>query len=134
MALAALGVQHFACGSHLEALFRARLGLQLGHLALLIAVEKPAEYGVFPAKMLVRALKVLRFLSQSAKPARSSPRQPLFSRAMQAALMAEQLHFGNDEPSNRLRRLMAGCCMLASSQTSPGQDKMSISAFSFWLF
>jgi hypothetical protein len=28
----------------------------------------------------------------------------LFSRAMKAGLMAEQLHFGNDEPRNRLRR------------------------------
>jgi hypothetical protein len=31
------------------------------------------------------------------------------SRAMKVALMAEQLHFGNDEPSNQLRRLMSGC-------------------------
>src|SRR6185437_700937 len=36
VALAALGVHHFAGGSHLEALFGARLGLQLGHLALLL--------------------------------------------------------------------------------------------------
>src|ERR1700722_2347863 len=70
MALAALGVQDFAGGSHLEALFSARLGLQLGHLALLIAAEKPAENGVLAAKMLVRALKVLRFLYRSTKPAR----------------------------------------------------------------
>src|SRR5689334_20655937 len=35
--LAALGVHHFAGGSHLEALFSARFGLQLGHLALLMA-------------------------------------------------------------------------------------------------
>src|ERR1700755_983397 len=33
--LAALGMHHLAGGSHLEALFGARLGLQLGHLALL---------------------------------------------------------------------------------------------------
>src|SRR6266481_6087013 len=37
VALAALGGHHFAGGSHLEALFSARLGLQLGHLALLLA-------------------------------------------------------------------------------------------------
>src|SRR5215831_7056385 len=37
--LAALGVHHFAGGSHLEALFSARFGLQLGHLALLMATE-----------------------------------------------------------------------------------------------
>src|SRR4029077_18937964 len=36
VALAALGVHHFAGGSHLEALFGAGLGLQLGHLALLM--------------------------------------------------------------------------------------------------
>src|SRR5882757_1893581 len=37
VALAALGGHHFAGGSHLEALFSARFGLQLGHLALLLA-------------------------------------------------------------------------------------------------
>src|SRR3954470_14198256 len=37
VALAALGVHHLAGGSHLEALFGARFGLQLGHLALLLA-------------------------------------------------------------------------------------------------
>src|SRR3954462_3636408 len=37
VALAALGVHHLAGGSHLEALFSARFGLQLGHLALLLA-------------------------------------------------------------------------------------------------
>src|SRR5690242_11932843 len=35
VALAALGMHHLAGGSHLEALFSARFGLQLGHLALL---------------------------------------------------------------------------------------------------
>src|SRR3954447_7401698 len=35
VALAALGVEHLAAAADLEALFRARLGLQLGHLALL---------------------------------------------------------------------------------------------------
>src|SRR5258708_7742704 len=35
-ALPALGVHHFAGSGHLEALFSARLGLQLGHLALLL--------------------------------------------------------------------------------------------------
>jgi hypothetical protein len=42
-------VQHFACGSHLEALFGARLGLQLGHLALLLPQKKCARNGAFPA-------------------------------------------------------------------------------------
>jgi hypothetical protein len=83
-------------------------------LALLIAAEKPAENGVLAAKMLVRALKVLRFLCRSTKPARSIATAALFSRAMKAALMAEQVHFGNDEPSNQFRRLMRGCRMSAS--------------------
>src|ERR1700735_2367480 len=43
MAFAALGGQYFAGGSHLEALFSARFGLQLGHLALLWATEKCAQ-------------------------------------------------------------------------------------------
>src|SRR5437868_12265173 len=59
VALAALGVHHFAGGSHLEALFGARLGLQLGHLALLWPQKTRAQSGAFAAKMLVRALKVL---------------------------------------------------------------------------
>src|SRR6266702_2093984 len=57
--LAALGVHHFAGGSHLEALFSARFGLQLGHLALLLPRASCARRGAMPAKMLVRALKVL---------------------------------------------------------------------------
>src|ERR1700760_491545 len=43
--LAALGMHHLAGSSHLEALFGARLGLQLGHLALLMAAtrDRPSE-------------------------------------------------------------------------------------------
>src|SRR5436305_9458632 len=37
VAFAALGMHHLAGGRHLEALFSARFGLQLGHLALLLA-------------------------------------------------------------------------------------------------
>src|ERR1700750_23564 len=44
--LAALGMHHLAGGSHLEALFGARLGLQLGHLALLWPQRKLAREGV----------------------------------------------------------------------------------------
>src|SRR4030088_3132925 len=62
VALAALGGHHFAGGSHLEALFSARFGLQLGHLALLLASEERAPRSARPAKMLVRALKVLDYL------------------------------------------------------------------------
>jgi hypothetical protein len=54
-------VHHFAGGSHLEALFGAGLGLQLGHLALLLRQHDTAREGRRPAEMLVRALKVLRF-------------------------------------------------------------------------
>src|SRR5207253_10114409 len=97
VALAALGVHHFAVGSHLEALFGARLGLQLGHLALLSAAGRRARRGAFAAKMLVRALQVLTFLKKK-KPARASTRQPLISRAMKAGLMAERKRIGNDEP------------------------------------
>src|SRR5256885_11314624 len=43
VALAALGGQNFAGGSHLEALFSARLGLQLGHLALLLPRKNAPE-------------------------------------------------------------------------------------------
>src|SRR5205823_12156979 len=67
VALAALGVHHFAGGSHLEALFSARLGLQLGHLALLWPQHESTREGVRPAKMLVRALKMLDcFLRETA--------------------------------------------------------------------
>src|SRR6478752_9619410 len=50
VALAALGVHHFAGGSHLETLFSARLGLQLGHLALLWPQHKNAREGVWRLK------------------------------------------------------------------------------------
>src|SRR5579864_6416220 len=75
VALAALGVQHFAGGSYFEALLGARLGLQLGHLALLLPQKNPPPKRRFPAKMLVRALEMLWF-SPRRKPAWSSPRQP----------------------------------------------------------
>src|SRR5476649_1865515 len=61
VALAALGGHHFAGGSHFEALFSARFGLQLGHLALLLASAQRAPRSAMPAKMLVRALKVLGY-------------------------------------------------------------------------
>src|ERR1700753_3817229 len=61
VALARMGGHHFAGGSHLEALFGARFGLQLGHLALLLPQHENAREGVRPAKMLVRALKMLGY-------------------------------------------------------------------------
>src|SRR3979409_12778 len=51
VALASLGVHHFAGGSHLEALFSARFGLQLGHLALLLARRSRAPRSAWPAKL-----------------------------------------------------------------------------------
>ena len=50
--------------------------------------------GAFAAKMLVRALKVLRYFPKE-KPARASPRQPLISRAIKAGLMTEVVRIGN---------------------------------------
>src|SRR5580692_1391363 len=61
VALAALGGHDFASGSHLEALFSARFGLQLGHLALLLPQKKTRPEGAFATKMLVRALKMLGY-------------------------------------------------------------------------
>src|ERR1700733_8508942 len=40
VALAALGIEHLAGARHLEALFSARFGLQLGHFALLLAGKR----------------------------------------------------------------------------------------------
>src|ERR1051325_11686211 len=49
VAFAALGMHHLAGGSHLEALFSARFGLQLGHLALLLAGNITARLKIFAA-------------------------------------------------------------------------------------
>jgi hypothetical protein len=43
-------MDHFTGGRHLEALFSARLGLQLGHLALLWPQHNNAREGVWSAK------------------------------------------------------------------------------------
>jgi hypothetical protein len=53
--------------------------------------------------MLVRALKVLGYFLMR-QPARTSTRQPLISRTMKFALMAELSQIGNAEPSNRIAR------------------------------
>src|SRR5579863_9020837 len=50
VALAALGVDHFAGSSDLEALLGARLGLYLGHLALLGACGPSCNPQAFPAR------------------------------------------------------------------------------------
>src|SRR5258707_14415634 len=58
------------------------------------------------------------------QPARTSTRQPLISRAMKVALMAEQRVIGNDEPWNRHFRHTI-CCQ---QSLSPNRKKMTISA------
>src|SRR6185295_5302973 len=70
VALAALGGHHFAGGSHLEALFSARLGLQLGHLALLWPQKNAPKGALLRLEMLVRALKVLRYFRKRNHPHR----------------------------------------------------------------
>src|SRR5262245_53383222 len=61
VAFAALGVFHLAAGGHFEALFGARLGLQLGHLALLMPACRPNPLAGVRPVMLVRALKLLDY-------------------------------------------------------------------------
>src|SRR3984893_8439433 len=58
------------------------------------------------------------------QPARTSTRQPLISRAMKVALMAEQSEIGNDEPWNRDFRSSISC----QQPLSPNRKKMTISA------
>jgi hypothetical protein len=73
--------------------------------------------------MLVRALKVLGYFLLK-QPARPSPRQPLISRAMKLALMAEPSRNGNDEPRNWIdRRITTSAIGVVEKQ-----DKMTISA------
>src|SRR3954454_22103347 len=61
VALAALGVHHLAGGSHLEALFSARPGLQLGHLALLLQHDETAPEDGPPGILLVSAALMLGY-------------------------------------------------------------------------
>jgi len=43
---------------------------------------------------------VLKIIAKSDNPHQTSPRQPLISRAMKVALIAELSGLGNDEPRN----------------------------------
>src|SRR6202007_3349867 len=95
VALAALGVHDLAGGSHLEALFSARFGLQLGHLALLSHNTNIAQRGVRSAKMLVRALKVLGFFPNWREPARNVATAALDQPGDEAGLMTEDWPFCN---------------------------------------
>src|SRR3954466_3068865 len=72
---AALGIQHLPGAGYLEALFRARFGLQLGHLALLLS-RKRAEGPVHRRKLENPSMCMRHF---------SPPRQP-FSRAARPGL------------------------------------------------
>jgi len=70
-------------------------------LALLLPQHESAREGVRPAKMLVRALKLLgHFLSETT--GRDIATAALISRAMKVALMTEPNQIGNDEPENRI--------------------------------
>src|SRR5215203_3075590 len=68
VALAGHGRHHFTGASHLEALFSARFGLQLGHLALLWPQKNAPRGALLRLEMLVRALKVLRFFRKRNHP------------------------------------------------------------------
>src|SRR5579883_1461876 len=72
VALAALGMQYFTGRRDFEALLGARLGLQLGHLALLMVAAIPTRPcgERRPAKLLVRALKVRGFSTRGSALAR----------------------------------------------------------------
>src|SRR5262245_56147412 len=90
MALARLGKQHLAGAGNLEALFSARLGLDLGHLALLIWPQTRAKGPVHRHKLEIERLcaclaRVRTENRKSTFPGRAKrtkppPRQP-FSRA-----------------------------------------------------
>jgi hypothetical protein len=69
-------------------------------LALLLPWKNPPDGGGFPTEMLARALKVLKIFAKGDNPHKTSPRQPLISRAMKVALIAELSGLGNDEPRN----------------------------------
>src|SRR6187200_161418 len=77
--LARMGRHHFTGAGNLEALFSARFGLDLGHLALLLS-RKRAPKARFTGKCS-KLSAVLRH--------KSSPRQP-FSRAAKGGVMAEE--------------------------------------------
>jgi len=65
-------------------------------LALLLPQRETAREGGRSAKMLVRALKMLDYYG-IATIGMASPRQPLISRAVKAALMTEAGRIGNAE-------------------------------------
>src|SRR5262245_35465625 len=80
MALAGLREKHFSGASDLEALLGARLGLQLGHLALLypariVRATRPGSADVARNEQALELVLVGIVLSKS------PPRQPLISRA-----------------------------------------------------
>jgi hypothetical protein len=93
-------------------------------LALLLPQKKRAQSGAFAAEMLVRALKVLGYF-ENAITGTASTRQPLISRAMKAALMAEPNVIGNDEPWNPFIRRTSSTPLGAQPKD---RKKMTISA------
>src|SRR5437588_1746530 len=78
VALARLRIEDLAGAGHLEALFSARFGLHLGHLALLMGA--PATSGACDLRTIACVVRVLMSTSPP-------PRQPLISRAAGARVM-----------------------------------------------
>src|SRR6185312_8397039 len=138
VAFTALGVHHFAVGSHLEALFGARFGLQLGHLALLHGRNtRRTREGRRPAKLLVRALKVLRFPHQTGNPAQMTATAARKSAGRsKVALMAESGRFGNDVPrkmgSPRGSRELAHSSLRYRRTDRPEPDQRGASTITTW--
>src|ERR1700761_4013540 len=98
VALTGLGINHFSGPSHFEALFSARLGLNLGHLALLW----PQAKALGGLKMLENELIVREHVTPPRQPlnqpgderARLWQRAPIMARnATKAAKKAESLIF-----------------------------------------
>ena len=67
-----------------------------------MATKKMRPRGAFAAKMLVRALKVLRFFLKLEATRTAIATAALISRAMKVGLMTEPNQIGNDEPWNRV--------------------------------
>ena len=63
---ARMGRQHLAGAGHLEALFRARFGLQLGHFALLYGPETRANGPVHRHTLEIERVHEARFAATAA--------------------------------------------------------------------
>jgi hypothetical protein len=61
-------------------------------------------------------------ISEIKQPARASTRQPLISRAMKFALMAEPSQIGNDEPWNPLIRRIGSRALAVAKNGKENED------------